>query len=269
MGKKKIRSHYVTKGLTNPWLHNRGTYSYLRYFDFEKNQIVEKSAGTLFVSPGLLTKPQELKFNQIIETPLTQSRAKLNADPAYIPNWIEYRAFVLYFFGQTKRFGAHADVVKTAGADSLAEFLEKDETFINGLCQAWQTKYELISLRTMEGHRLFFPEAGYFLIYFQDDTNIHGFVRSFCVPITPVLAFAMIPKGVNHATLNVQRELLPSFSVGLNSHHKRVLIPPDVSSSFTEARIRQQCLENRENSISLVEQFNKKEKIIKHALGTD
>ena len=255
MSRKVDNCHYVTRSITKPWEHKHEKphkNRELRFYSFEDNSVDYEPSLKLLGEHQLLTDEEETKFSDLIEKPLGHFKARhLKSDS--LDNYEIYRSIVMYFMFQTERFKRFSKI--ESKSLSLSDLLSMPEDELNTLSEGFREKFDLVTMRPVEGHVLFFPEVGYFTFPILCSEEQFA-VYAFSLPLYPDLSVCLIPKGPSVEDMEASRNLLMSFSVGVNDNADKILIP-QVLDTYTNEQLIKIISEYRGKAVSHSKDCNK------------
>lgn len=226
-------NHYVTRFVTKPWEIRQGTKRIIWYYDFRQNKIRNMSSLKLFAKEHVFSPDIEIRYNQLIETPLARFRASLENDE-HLENsdWEIQRALHLIFLFQARRISQARSPEKKQG---FAEFLKKDDEFLNMMTMVSISTSNLVRLRIPKPQLLFYPELGIFPFVIPDVGCHTGWSYGFGLPLNP--STALITVSTTVAAQAINETPLWYYSVGLDDQAARVAIPPNTINALSHEKI--------------------------------
>lgn len=248
--------HYVTESLTKLWRLDNDPY--LWYFDFTDREVHRDPSSTLFAKEGLNPPEVEAALNKYIETPLTNFRAKFLRSNSLKPSTISYymvrdwrvfRALVLFPLVQANRI-MH---LREPQAGHLEDFFAAGEHGLDQVVQKVREGYRSVVLGLSEEAWLFYPEIGFFQfsVSLSPASQRGPFGMGVAVPLTPWLALALIPKDADLVRVEKSKDLLRSWSVGLNDQCRRIVFPPVLPEH--RAQVAAEIMRMREAMVQMAE----------------
>lgn len=246
-----MNCHFVTKWITEKWEHEPGS---LWYYDFSDKQIKRQFSKHLFAEDETNSKEIEGLLNKYIEAPLKKFTLSLNGEPTTITDWIIYRSIFLYFLIQAQRYAKTLGSKETQSQEEhrLDELLKKDEKLLDDIVTIDMAENVIISIVMPPGKILFFPETGFYQIPLTDPGCITNYTMAYVVPITPFIALARVSKTIDFEKTKMERSGFSTFSVGINDHMNRVLIPKLVREQHGDAAIKEMMETHRKAAINII-----------------
>lgn len=216
--------HYVAQSITKPWEHKLlHRDRQLRYYSFSRKKVSFAPSANLLSKYELLTPEEEKRFSKLIEAPIGKFK-KSHFKLEYIDDYEIFRSLFLYFLFQNERFCLSINL-KSSGVH-LKELLTIEDGVLNTFTEKMRNENIICALNTVDHQLMFHSNLGYFS--FPILKNKAFWVWGQAVPLFPNLALAMIPKGPSKNDIQSARKNLMMFSVGLNNHFDKIIIPPEL-----------------------------------------
>lgn len=215
-------NHFVTSFMLEPWecyhRSNKGVWIY----SFETGLLHHKPTKRIFTRRRVFPRDLEVKFNRLIETPLSRYYSNLitGIDLDRSDRDIE-RALLLLFFTQSCRVSQALDPQRN---QSLSHLLGQNEATIDSCVDLFASESKLARRTVTSSQPMFLPVLGIFAVPFQDPACHTGWTFGFAIPLTPHIAVLMVSKSVPDSSI----ETFPLWacSAGRAGNANSVVIPP-------------------------------------------
>jgi hypothetical protein len=219
-----IRTHFISKVHTDPWMTPNGQ---LHFFDFRDGTFGSESAKSLLARDRLNDPDVEGQLNRLMERQIGILRARATDGRYVLKSWREYRAIALLLMLQGPRSSAALDTRDHSAP--LATLLRMSDREIDTLIQKFYEHKNLIWHRLPPREPLLFPSTGIFVLPVFDDAAPGGVDFAFATPLDTRTLVAAVSNSADYESFAKAAKdgfYYSGLSVGLNSD--LVLIPPDL-----------------------------------------
>lgn len=210
-------NHIVSRFLTKPWEDQK---RYLYFYDFTKGQIQKTSSASLFTKEDALDPSIEIKFRDLIETPLGAYITDLRrGHKSSLGERLEVvRAIHLIFFAQAARVSE----VTEKESKSLTSLLQMQESMLHALLTTSMEDSRITIAPVEKGKVLYYPQNGIFSFPVMDSGCPTNWSYGMGIPVTLNRAIILVSKTVKDESLNEMP--IAELSIGPDNCN-RVVIP--------------------------------------------
>lgn len=212
-------NHIVSRFFTKPWENEQ---RYLYFYDFTEGErgIQRKSSASLFAKEGILEPSIEIKFRDLIETPLGSYITELRRGhrPSLENNLKAVRAIHLIFLAQTARVSEAAD----REGKSLTSLLQMEEGMLHALLTMSMDDSRITIAPVEKGKVLYYPQNGIFSFPVRDKGCPTQWTYGLGIPVTFHHAMLLVSKSVVDESL--KEVPIAELSIGPDNC-SRVVIP--------------------------------------------
>lgn len=233
-----INCHTCARHIIAEWEYTGGS---LYYFDFATGSFHRQFTKRLFAIEGLNSSDVDNKIAKHVETPLAPLKTFAPSKAPVILGRAQIDALNLYLAAQTARVCKATGHVNPPILDDLFGRLEDQLGAVAALESAG---YRWAQITVTPNNIMFYPEVGFFAVPLEGKAPARS-TYAYAIPLTPFVATIRIPNGCSDDSVQRVREFLPTFSLGLDDHSNRVIVPRGLHKDMPEAELRARMLNGR------------------------
>lgn len=232
-----MQCHYVSRFLCKYWsVGKKKKHRLAKYIDQDLDQIKEDEIENIFAITDLNSKEEELKLNQLIETPLARHHHDLIHNVNFkLEDIALLKALRLFTIVQNIRYKSTIGDKSSTKLSEILKLIESSDDEITKWTLEQENQSTIVIMRLAQNDLLFHPARGHFTVptIFKDKNLAPVAANAF--PIHPNVLIGILPL---EADIDLMSQLpMSCYSTSNSDNCRKFIISPEICKSHDQAFI--------------------------------